>query len=77
MENRQLTQKQRYQIFPRIESGTSQRQIASEQGIHSSTISQEIRHNTSCQGYDQEHALSDRRRRLAWKAAKHLPNLVR
>ncbi|OLO12388.1 hypothetical protein BTW10_02635 [Chromohalobacter japonicus] len=75
---RQLTQKQRYQIFARLETGASQRQIARELDVHS-TISREIRRNAVCLEYDPEQAqtLSDRRRRLAWKTTKRLPSLVR
>lgn len=40
---RQLTQKQRYQIFAYLEIGASQRQITRELGIHSSTVSREAR----------------------------------
>ncbi|MDI4637432.1 MULTISPECIES: IS30 family transposase [Halomonadaceae] len=79
MRYRQLTQKQRYQIFARLETGASQRQIASELGIHSSTVSREIRRNAVCHGYDPEQAQtpSDWRRRLAWKTTKRLPSLIR
>jgi len=42
---RQLTQAQRYQIFAYLETGISQRQIAKAIGVHSSTISREIKRN--------------------------------
>ncbi|MCE9662961.1 helix-turn-helix domain-containing protein [Halomonas sp. M5N1S17] len=64
---RQLTQTQRYQIFARHDFGVSQRQIARELGIHSSTISRELRRNANFGGYKPEQAqsLSDHRRRTA------------
>lgn len=76
---RQLTQKQRYQIFAYLEIGASQRQIARELGIHSSTVSREARRNVSSGGYDpgQAQIMSDQRRRTAWKVTKRLPSLVR
>jgi len=43
---RQLTQTQRYQIFAYLETGISQRQIAKAIGVHSSTISREIKRVT-------------------------------
>ncbi|CEP36832.1 Integrase core domain protein [Halomonas sp. R57-5] len=48
---RQLTQVQRYQIFAYLETGISQRQIAKAIGVHSSTISREIKHNGLPRGY--------------------------
>ncbi|WP_128082388.1 helix-turn-helix domain-containing protein [Halomonas sp. KX33721] len=43
---RQLTQAQRYQIFAHRDVGLSQRQIAQQLGIHSSTVSRELRRNS-------------------------------
>lgn len=79
MEYRQLTQIQRYQIFAYLETGSSQRQIASTLGVHSSTISREVRRNGHDSGYDpaQAQTTSDRRRRTAWKVTKRLPSLIR
>ncbi|WP_108448915.1 helix-turn-helix domain-containing protein [Halomonas sp. BN3-1] len=69
MRYRQLTQSQRYQIYARHNLGMSRHQIARELGIHSSTISHELRHNATTSGYDPERAQSrsDHRRRTAWK----------
>ena len=76
---RQLTQKQRYQIFAYLETGSSQRRIARELGVHSTTISREVRRNAAPEGYDPEQAQgrSDHRRRTAWKTTKRLPSLIR
>ncbi len=72
---RQLTQVQRYQIFAYLETGISQRQIAKAIGVHSSTISREIKRNGLISGYAPEQAqlASDQRRRSAWK----VPSLIR
>ncbi|NAO98930.1 IS30 family transposase [Vreelandella titanicae] len=76
---RQLTQTQRYQIFAYLETGLSQRQIAKAIGVHSSTISREIKRNGLTSGYapEQAQSASDQRRRTAWKVTKRLPSLVR
>ena len=75
---RQLTQIQRYQIHARYDLGMSQRQIGRELGLHSSTISRELRRNATSDGYDPEQAqaLSDHRRRTAWKWTKRLPSMI-
>ncbi|MEH6643589.1 IS30 family transposase [Vreelandella glaciei] len=75
---RQLAQTQRYQIHARYELGMSQRQIGRELGLHSSTISRELRRNATSGGYDPEEAqsLSDHRRRTAWKWTKRLPSMI-
>ncbi len=44
---RQLTQTQRYQIHACYDLGISQRQIGRELGLHSSTISRELRRNAA------------------------------
>ncbi|WP_417422289.1 IS30 family transposase [Halomonas sp.] len=71
---RQLTQAQRYQIFAYLEAGISQRQIAKAIGVHSSTISREIKRNGLTAGYAPEQAQlrSVQRRRSAWKVTKRL-----
>ncbi|AZM96567.1 helix-turn-helix domain-containing protein [Vreelandella venusta] len=48
---RQLTQVQRYQIFAYLETDIRQRQIAKAIGVHSSTISREIKRNGLTSGY--------------------------
>jgi len=75
---RQLTQTQRYQIHARYDLGISQREIGRKLGIHSSTISRELRRNATSRGYEPEQAqaLSDHRRRTAWKRTKRLPSLI-
>ncbi|WP_417586057.1 helix-turn-helix domain-containing protein [Nitrincola sp.] len=76
---RQLTQAQRYQLFTYLETGISQRQIAKAIGVHSSTISREIKRNGLKASYVPEEAQSrgDQRRRSAWKVTKRLPSLIR
>ncbi|WP_088701371.1 IS30 family transposase [Halomonas campaniensis] len=76
---RQLTQIQRYQIFAYLETGISQRKIAKAIGVHSSTISREIKRNALTSGYapEQAQSASDQRRRTAWKVTKRLPSLIR
>lgn len=75
----QLTQTQRYQIHAQRGLHLSQRQIANRLGIHNSTVSRELRRNACPGGYDpaQAQALSDQRRRTAWKWTKRLPSLIR
>jgi len=53
---RPLTQIQRYQIFAYLETGISQRQIAKVIGVHSSTMSREIKRNGLTRGYAPEQA---------------------
>jgi transposase, IS30 family len=78
MRYRHLTQIQRYQIHARHYLGTSQRQTGRELGIHSSTISRELRRNVSSGAYDPEQAqtLSDHRRHAAWKWTKRLQGMI-
>lgn len=56
----------------------SQRKIARRLGVNSSTISRELRRNTTATGYepDTAHRFGDRRRRAAWKWTKRLPSLM-
>ncbi|WP_404475278.1 helix-turn-helix domain-containing protein [Vreelandella venusta] len=70
-----MTQSQRYPVFAYLETGISQRQIANAVGIHSSTISREIKRNGRARGYAPEKAqtASDQRRRTAWKVTKRRP----
>jgi IS30 family transposase len=48
----QLTQEPRYQISGLRKAGMSLRAIAAEVGVHSSTVSRELRRNASEGGYD-------------------------
>ena len=47
----QLTQEQRYQIYAFLKAGFLQTEIASEIGVHKSTISREIKRNRGKRGY--------------------------
>ncbi len=61
----QLTQEQRYHIAALKKTGTSQTDIATEIGVHKSTISRELRRNSGQRGYraKQAHALAQSRQR--------------
>lgn len=48
---RQLTQEQRYQIYALMKAGFNQTKIASEIGVHKSTVSREVRRNHGQRGY--------------------------
>ncbi len=48
---RQLTQEQRYQIYALMKAGFNYTQIASEIGVHKSTVSREVRRNHGQRGY--------------------------
>lgn len=56
----------------------SQRQIALRLGVNNSTISRELRRNTTATGYepDTAHRLGGRRRRTARKWTKRLPSFI-
>ena len=70
----QLTQEPRYQISGLRKAGMSLRAIAQEVGVHSSTVSRELRRNVSEGGYDPviAHLLSESRKITASKANKRL-----
>lgn len=57
----------------------SQRQVAKALGVHSSTISRELRRNKFSDEYDPEkaQAVSQYRRRSAWKWTKRVPSMIR
>jgi len=75
---RQLTQGQRYPVFAYLETGISQRQIAKNVGVHSRTISREIKRNGRARGYTHTgQTASGQRRRAALKVTKRLPSLIR
>ena len=73
----QLTQEQRYQIGPLRATGKSQRWIADFIGVNHSTISRELKRNSTAQGYQPKVAetLSQTRKRYAAKASKRNENL--
>jgi len=68
----QLTLEQRYQISALKETGLKQKEIAIRLGVDPSTISRELKRNSSADRYDPQvaHTRSDRRRRAAPKARK-------
>ena len=47
----QLTQDQRYQIYAFMKAGFSQNSIATEIGVHKSTVSRELSRNRGQKGY--------------------------
>ena len=63
----QLTLEQRYQISALKETGLKQKEIAIRLGVDPSTISRELKRNSSADRYDPQvaHTRSDRRRRAA------------
>lgn len=74
----QLTQEERYQISAAMELGLSQAEIARRLNRHPSSISREVRRNSSAKGaYKPETAQrkSDSRRRGARKHSKSTPGL--
>ncbi len=68
----QLTQEPRYQISALRKTGMALREIAKEIGVHYSTVSRELRRNSTQTGYDPvaAHKLSDVRKRTSLKANK-------
>ena len=60
---KQLTQEQRYHIAALKKTGTSQTDIATEIGVHKSTITRELQRNSGQRGYrpQQAHALAQHR----------------
>jgi transposase, IS30 family len=64
MSYQQLTQEQRYHIAALKKTGTSQTAIATEIGVHKSTITRELQRNTGQRGYrpQQAHALAQSRK---------------
>ena len=62
---KQLSREQRYAIYLGIQEGKSQKAIARQNNIHPSTVSREVRRNSTKRGeYQWQHAqkLSDERR---------------
>ena len=60
----QLTHEQRYQIHACMKAGWDQTEIATEIGVHKSTVSRELRRNRGARGYrpKQAHAVAMARR---------------
>ena len=69
---KQLTQEQRYHIYALRKIGQTQEMIASEIGVHKSTISRELSRNQGLRGYrpQQAHHLALTRHHGATKATK-------
>lgn len=74
----QLTQEQRYQIYAFMKAGFSQTSIASEIGVHKSTVSRELSRNRGKKGYrpKQAHRLALDRREKACKHVKMTPAVI-
>ena len=68
----QLTQDQRYQIYAFMKAGFSQTYIASEIGVHKSTVSRELSRNRGQKGY----RLALERRAKACKYVKMTSTLI-
>jgi len=68
----QLTQEQRYQIYALMKAGHNQTQTADIVGIHTSTVSREIRRNTGGRGYRPQQAHQFCLQRRAQKATPRI-----
>ena len=75
----QLTLEQRYQIYAFYKAGFSKSDIASEIGVHKSTISREMKRNQGQKGYrpKQAHFLAVLRTKKAKKFVKMTPEIIR
>ena len=73
-----LTQEQRYQIYAFVRAGFLQKDIASEIGVHKSTISRELQRNRGLRGYrpKQAHATAMNRRMNVQKYVKLTPKVI-
>jgi IS30 family transposase len=74
----QLTQEQRYHIYAFMKAGFLQTAIATEIGVHKSTISRELRRNRGKKGYrpKQAHVMALERRTKAHKCVKLTPQVT-
>jgi IS30 family transposase len=74
----QLTQEQRYHIYACMKAGFFQTAIATEIGVHKSTVSREMRRNQGKKGYrpKQAHAMALERRTKAHKFVKLTPPAI-
>ena len=74
----QLTQDQRYQIYAFMKAGFSQNSVATEIGVHKSTVSRELSRNRGQKGYrpKQAHRLALERRAKACKFVKMTPAVI-
>jgi IS30 family transposase len=74
----QLTQEKRYHIYAFMKAHFSKTNIASEIGVHKSTVSREMRRNQGKKGYrpKQAHAMALERRTEAHKCVKLTPPVI-
>ena len=74
----QLTQEQRYQIYAFMKAHFSKTNIATEIGVHKSTVSREMRRNRGKKGYraKQAHVMALERRTEAHKCVKLTPQVI-
>jgi IS30 family transposase len=74
----QLTQEQRYHIYVFMKAHFSKTRIASEIGVHTSTVSREMRRNQGKKGYrpKQAHCMAVERRTKANKFVKLTPPVI-
>jgi IS30 family transposase len=74
----QLTQQKRYQIYAFMKANFSKTQIASEIGVHKSTVSREIKRNQGKKGYrpKQAHFMAVERRQKAKKYVRLTPEVI-
>jgi len=74
----QLTQEQRYHIYAFMKAGFLQTAIATEIGVHKSTISRELRRNRGKKGYrpKQAQSMAIHRRTEAHKCVKLTPQVI-
>jgi IS30 family transposase len=74
----QLTQEKRYHIYAFMKAHFSKTNIASEIGVHKSTVSREMRRNQGKKGYrpKQAHAMALERRTKAHKFVKLTPPVI-
>ena len=74
----QLTQEQRYQIYAFMKAHFSKTNIASEIGVHKSTVSREMERNRGKKGYrpKQAHFMAVERRQKAKKYVRLTPEVI-
>ena len=74
----QLTQEKRYQIYAFMKANFSKTNIASEIGVHKSTVSREMERNRGKKGYrpKQAHFMAVERRQKAKKYVRLTPEVI-
>jgi len=74
----QLTQEQRYHIYAFMKAGFLKTAIATEIGVHKSTVSREMKRNRGKKGYrpKQAHVMALERRTEAHKCVKLTPQVI-